>query len=498
MQKRGVATVIVAGPAGAHLFGRPDESATQDLLQKRWGGSAAWVLAAEPEDLVRMLREASHDGAPCAVVLPLVPTGGDDMAMRREWREWRKAIARCSVQGNAPVPAYLAVYACLGPAGEHPVKLRSRISTGNHPESRINLRHAMQTLRMSAARRLPGPDMLRERLALSVLDWSAEAALLASMEEIASTPPLFLGGVFLVDAGTTLPNMSAWLRWLAARTGLNPMLPRPVGGALPLPPLSFDAKRPHAAWTERAAEKPRTPRWRGAGVAASVLTLVLATVFLLGVPYLRVKQDIDRFTEDLRVYESVPQDRMFDKCAALIQVRNDHDDLGTRLGQGGPKSWLHHQAGGESTWKSLSEAISAYRPPQTALRLDSMAVFESGNASLVRATAIRLLEPVAQLLRANPDLLVQVVGHTDATGTAEQNDALSLARAQAVRDELIAMSGAQPGRFYVVGRGSAQPSEDNATAAGRALNRRVEITLTAPPSSGFACGAFTPDAVPAE
>lgn len=486
---RTVATVIVAGPCAGYLFGDVRNLDAPDAVRKRWGGAAAWILAAEPEDLMRLLREAARDGAPCAVLLPLVPAGGDEMVLRREWREWRQAMARCGVLGSTPVPAYVAVYACLGPAGGQPVMLKSRLLAGSHHERRISLRGAVQQLREDAMRRPPGEGLLRERLALSVLDWAAEAALLASMEEIGNMPPLYLGGVFVVDAGTTVTNMAAWRRWLSARTGLNPALSRPRDGALPLPPLTFGESGPGAQWVERSPSRPPVRAPRASRMNVGVWTLMLALAVLVGGPFVSATLEMDRYADSAQAYETLPVHRLLDKCAALNRVKADHDALAQRLDQGGVTAWIRRLAGADKTLSRLSAAISASQASQAALRLDGMAAFESGSARLAPSSAPRVLEPVAQLLRANPGLHVQIVGHTDATGTPERNDALSLARAQAVRDELIAMSGAQSDQFEVAGHGAAQPIVDNATLSGRAQNRRVEITLTPPASAGLSCSA---------
>lgn len=481
--------MIVAGPCAGYLFGDVRNLDAPDAVRKRWGGAAAWVLAAEPEDLMRLLREAARDGAPCAVLLPLVPAGADEMVLRREWREWRQAMARCGVLGSTPVPAYVAVYACLGPAGGQPVMLKSRLSAGSHHERRISLRGAVQQLREDAMRRHPGEGLLRERLALSVLDWAAEAALLASLEEFGSMPPLYLGGVFVVDAGTTVTNMAAWLRWLSARTGLNPALSRPRDGALPLPPLAFGESGPGAQWVEKDPLRPAVRAPRASRMNVGVWTLMLALAVLVGGPFVSATFELDRYADSAQAYETLPVHRLLDKCAALNRVKADHDALVQRLDQDGVTAWIRRLAGADKTLLRLSAAISASKASQAALRLDGMAAFESGSARLAPSSAPRVLEPVAQLLRANPGLHVQIVGHTDATGTPERNDALSLARAQAVRDELIAMSGAQSDQFEVAGHGAAQPIVDNATLLGRAQNRRVEITLTPPPSAGLSCSA---------
>lgn len=86
-----------------------------------------------------------------------------------------------------------------------------------------------------------------------------------------------------------------------------------------------------------------------------------------------------------------------------------------------------------------------------------------------------LLEQLAQTARTCPGSLV-VEGYTDSRGDAEMNQALSLARAIAVRDAL-AQLGVETGRVTAKGFGESNPIADNETADGRAKNRRIAITV---------------------
>ena len=87
------------------------------------------------------------------------------------------------------------------------------------------------------------------------------------------------------------------------------------------------------------------------------------------------------------------------------------------------------------------------------------------------------LRAVSDSLRQHPASTVRVVGHTDNVGSAAYNNQLSQERAMAVARELIA-AGTAASRITVSGRGFYEPIASNATAAGRAQNRRVEIVIT--------------------
>jgi len=88
--------------------------------------------------------------------------------------------------------------------------------------------------------------------------------------------------------------------------------------------------------------------------------------------------------------------------------------------------------------------------------------------------SLAILDGVAATLTANPDIRVQVAGHTDSQGDDIYNKDLSQRRAASVV-EYLAGKGVTGANLVPVGYGEEQPIADNDTAAGRAENRRVEL-----------------------
>jgi len=88
------------------------------------------------------------------------------------------------------------------------------------------------------------------------------------------------------------------------------------------------------------------------------------------------------------------------------------------------------------------------------------------------------LTRMAKLLESDDKVAVLVLGHADSSGVAAQNRELSDQRARAVTS-IFRLSGLQSNRLMVKGLGSDMPRAANDSAEGRALNRRVEIMLTA-------------------
>lgn len=96
------------------------------------------------------------------------------------------------------------------------------------------------------------------------------------------------------------------------------------------------------------------------------------------------------------------------------------------------------------------------------------AILSDGYPSLLR---------LAELLKANPDYRVRVVGHTDYVGSSSYNNKLALSRANAVREFLVKY-GAAANQITTSGEGKNAPTAPNQTKEGRFMNRRVVLTVT--------------------
>src|SRR5579862_38020 len=103
-------------------------------------------------------------------------------------------------------------------------------------------------------------------------------------------------------------------------------------------------------------------------------------------------------------------------------------------------------------------------------------LFDTGQYTLKPAARERLAR-ISGIVLAYPELKLQIEGYTDSTGSDEFNQRLSDKRAATVRDYLVD-SGISINNVFAKGMGKANPIADNATAAGRKLNRRVEMIVS--------------------
>jgi len=99
------------------------------------------------------------------------------------------------------------------------------------------------------------------------------------------------------------------------------------------------------------------------------------------------------------------------------------------------------------------------------------------NKYTLKPDARERLAKVSGIVLAYPGLKLDIEGHTDSIGSEEYNQKLSEERAGSVRGYLIS-SGVKPDIVSAVGLGKSNPVADNSTAAGRKLNRRVEMVVS--------------------
>ncbi len=103
-------------------------------------------------------------------------------------------------------------------------------------------------------------------------------------------------------------------------------------------------------------------------------------------------------------------------------------------------------------------------------------VFYSTGSFKLLAKSNASLNEVAKLMTTDPSLMLDIDGHTDSQGSDTSNQTLSENRANSVRDYLI-KKGIDGSRLKATGFGETKPIADNTTAAGRAKNRRTEMTV---------------------
>lgn len=137
------------------------------------------------------------------------------------------------------------------------------------------------------------------------------------------------------------------------------------------------------------------------------------------------------------------------------------------------------QAAMEQATQGTDVEVSRTADNQLKLNIPSDISFARNSAAL-QPELRSVLDTFANgLTRNGSGMIVRIVGHTDNTGSDAINNPLSLQRAESVKNYL-SDRGVSASRIETAGRGSREPIASNATAAGQAKNRRVEIFLRDP------------------
>ncbi|HGL6425306.1 TPA: OmpA family protein [Klebsiella quasipneumoniae] len=317
----------------------------------------------------------------------------------------------------------------------------------------------------------------------SLMGWFARHVLAVLTEENADLPPLtpaaVLWGIGPTHAGSLAS--SAWTRWLSRHTGLTR-----VAGWQPGETDTPDASSlPDFILSQLPAGRGLTP-WGRAGRAALAIFTLAAVAALLSSGW-NNRQLLQRVGVDIARYERIAMDDYGAKASAVRVLREDAALLDSWARNGVPLRLSLGLYRGERIRLPLLEAIRRYVPPPPpprpvqrvaphVIRLDSMSLFDTGKWVLKPGSTKRLVHSLVDI-KARPGWLIVVAGHTDSVGEEKANQLLSLKRAESVRDWMRDTGDVPDSCFAVQGYGESRPIATNDTPEGRALNRRVEISL---------------------
>lgn len=247
---------------------------------------------------------------------------------------------------------------------------------------------------------------------------------------------------------------------------------------LPLPELLLPAL------PRRRGVSHRMVFWRYAGLLGGIF---LALAMLAS--WMNNQRLIRNVGDHLALYHQLTGKPVAPKLRAQQRLRADGALLDDWQRRGEPLRYRLGLYQGLRLVPPVEAAISDWAPPPPPppvikkiiqgpknTRLDSMSLFDSGKSALKAGTTKMLVNSLVGV-KAKPGWLIVVSGHTDNTGNPKLNQTLSLKRAEAVRDWMRDTGGVPESCFAVQGYGESRPIATNDTPDGRALNRRVEISL---------------------
>lgn len=325
--------------------------------------------------------------------------------------------------------------------------------------------------------------MQQQVLMNSLMTWlhqHVKAVLMDKNSDIpAIAPTAVLWGLGPILGGSLAS--SAWTVWLSRHTAMQHVAGwQPVGTDSTVMSLFPDFVLP--LLPEGKGLTPRDRTWR-CGLALFTLAAIAA---LLSSGW-NNRQLLHRLSFDIQRYDRISMDDYGPKADAVNVLRQDAAQLDGWARNGEPLRMGLGLYQGERLRMPVLDAIRAYIPPPPPpkpkekvvpkiIRLDSMSLFDSGKADLKSGSTKLLVNSLVDI-KAKYGWLIVVSGHTDDTGNPQLNQTLSLKRAEAVRDWMRDTGDVPESCFAVQGYAESRPVATNDTPEGRALNRRVEISL---------------------
>ncbi|MDH6148012.1 OmpA family protein [Paraburkholderia tuberum] len=479
--------VLVTGDDLPALFDRHDGQRFAHV-----GDGAIWLRVDRPQDLSRMaiaVRQWRDGRAPDAVVLSVAPARyTDEDVLSQALRVVRQAAADAArVLGSRPLPGYVAVYQRLATDGFRgmaqdlipghgamtPADLLTPQWYGVSSATRMVNASAFGTVIRAAGNEAVGvagssAPAARAAALASIIGWTQRVVIHALVDQRQPATPWALHGVGWIDCGPAHGPGRPWESDVQNQTRVT----RAPGPASPMPwplPQPLIRAMPQRFWM--------SPRIVALAHALALLACAAAVAFFFSV--LHNQALLTRIGADLGRWSMIPAVHDAAKRDALQALVADRDELEHYARTGVPLTLSFGLYRGARMIAPLNDAIASYQPPPpppAVVTLDSMSLFDSGRAQL-KDGSMRVMVNALEMIKAHPDKRILVAGHTDNVGDPDSNLKLSTARAEAVRDWLIEASGIPATQFAIQGYGDTRPLADNNTQAGRAKNRRVEITL---------------------
>ncbi|MCP3715983.1 OmpA family protein [Paraburkholderia sp. CNPSo 3281] len=439
------------------------------------GEGAIWLRVDSPKDLARLaiaVKQWRDGRAPDGVVVSVVPARYTDVdLLTQSLRAARQAVADATrMLGARALPGYVAVYQRLttetaGLAGPqwHGVSSATRMVDAQRFETVIR---AAEDEIMSVPNR--NEAATRAAALASLIGWTQRVVLHALTDPRQPAMPLALFGAGWIDCGPAGRAGSPWNVDVEMQTSV-------VRNTAPASPAPWPLPQP-------LIEALPVRHWRSPRLVALIHALAMFAC-AAGIAFCCAGKNnqtlLSRIQADLGRYSNIPADHDAARREALRTLVNDRDELDRYARTGVPLDLSFGLYRGARLIPALNNAIASYQPPPpppAVLTLDSMSLFDSGKAQL-KDGSTRIMVNALEMIKAHPDKRILVAGHTDNVGKPDSNLLLSTARAQAVRNWLVDASGIPATQFAIQGYGDTRPLTENDTDAGRARNRRVEITL---------------------
>ena len=482
--KRNTPLVLVVGTTSTLVASAFDRESGQEAI--RVTGTAIWVRVGDPSRLAHfadsLKRWRDGQGPDAVAYLVDADAANDQATLIGGLRRWRSAIDEAGRAVGYPLPVCVAVYANeLRPtADECPWFGMS----GTSSVEAMALPDLIATrLAHYAGMAIPDEREARAHRAARldiVTCWAVAAILPALSDDQRSTRAVQVHafGVIAVDGQPAADSLLA--QYGFDRTGLAlPANTNGIANGIANGRADASAGHPLPEPLIRGIATQQAHRALPRALAHGFVALVALFCAAAAASAWQNQNLVERVSNDMERYRAIAPSMDAARVDALNLVKRDREQLSTYASNGVPPRLGLGFYRAAPLLPVANTLIAGYQPPESPasmIELNSLSLFKSGSAVL-NPGSNRALVGALELIKAHPAKRVLIAGHTDSVGDPRSNRSLPEARAGSVRDWLADASGISPTRFAIQGYGDTRPKASNETEAGRAANRRVEITL---------------------
>lgn len=469
--------VVLVCADGASLF--------SDALPFRETRQGWYLSVALPEQLPLLAQHLANERpaliAQISVLLAIVPEQHQDKDdFTQQLRVWHRSIVQCKSWLAGIPPVWISTW--LSPPSDSQAQTE-RWYTVTPGQQGIQVREAGAGIMPLAEWGCePGADNACERLSAvfwmeSLLDWceSHVTRVLGQPQgDLPALKPCVWGSCFTPVTGRA-DNL-----WQGHIAGITTLVPGTAStqDCLPLP----DVLLPYLPRRHGVSRLMQT--WQLAGLLCGLFLL-----FAMLASFINNQRLIRSVGDHLALYNGLTGTPPAPKLQAQEHLRADERLLDGWLRTGAPMRLSLGLYQGMRLIAPVQSAINGWSPPPPpppvikkiiqgpkTIRLDSLSLFDTGRYELKSGSTKVLINALVGI-KAKPGWLIVVAGHTDDTGDDKSNQILSLKRAESVRNWMRDTGDVPESCFAVQGYGESRPLKTNDTEAGRAANRRVEISL---------------------
>jgi outer membrane protein OmpA-like peptidoglycan-associated protein len=459
-----------------------------------------WYLPVKtPEHLLQLAHYLSIERpaliARLSVLLAIMPEQHQERdEFTQSLRTWHRAIVQCKGRLSGIPPVWISSW--LSPPAESPAQ----------PERWYTVTPGIKAVQVQEAdsgyiplaewhreqANLDGQERLSAALWMeSMLSWSDQHVYNLLTRPEGNLPVLNPCAWGCCFTSVTSIQGNLWHTHIAGITTLTPAGVA-IQDSLPLP----DVLLPYLPRRHGVSRSMQT--WQRAGLLCGLFLLCA-----LSASFINNQRLIQSIGDHLSLYDRLSGTPSTPKIHAQQQLRADARLLDAWRRSGAPMRLGLGLYQGMRLIAPLEAAINSWAPLQPPppivkniiqgpkiIRLDSLSLFDVGSYQL-KPGSTRVLVNALVGIKAKPGWLIVVAGHTDDTGDAASNQLLSLKRAESVRNWMRDTGSVPESCFAVQGYGESRPHDTNDTEAGRAANRRVEISLVPQANACQVTGATT-------